>query len=274
MTTWPQQFGSHATGPVITEKRGAVAVVTLNRPDKRNAIDIPLRLALADAIEAANRDASMRAIVLTGAGNNFCSGGDIGTMERMEPQEAMERAQLAQRVIRAIWSTDKPVIAAVEGSAFGAGTALAVACDRVVAARDARFATTFTSVGLAGDMGIYASLPTRIGVARARQMLMLPRPIGAEEALAVGLVDALAEPGAVLEAAMEDADRLAAGPSEALGVIKSLLATAPGLSPFNVLDREAAHQAALFGSDDFVEGVTAFREKRRAVFGAQEGVRE
>jgi 2-(1,2-epoxy-1,2-dihydrophenyl)acetyl-CoA isomerase len=274
MTFSPQQFQCRTTGPVLTEKHGAVAVVTLNRPDKLNAIDIPLRLALAEAIEAADRDASVRAVVLTGAGKAFCSGGDISTMERMEPQDALERAQLAQRVIRAIWSTDKPVIAAVEGAAYGAGTALAVACDRVVAARNARFATTFTAVGLAGDMGAYVSLPIRVGVARARQMLMLPKPIPAEDALAIGLVDALAEPGAALQDALEDATRLAAGPAEALGVIKSLLAVAPGYSPFNVLDREAAHQAALFGSDDFAEGIAAFREKRRAVFGTKEGVRE
>ncbi|MDT5249680.1 MAG: 2-(1,2-epoxy,2-dihydrophenyl)acetyl-CoA isomerase, partial [Mycobacterium sp.] len=159
-------------------------------------------------------------------------------------------------------------------SAFGAGTALAAACDRVVAARDARFATTFTAVGLAGDMGAYVSLPTRVGVARARQMLMLPKPIPAEEALNIGLVDALAEPGETLDAALQDASRLAAAPAEALAVIKSLLAAAPGLSPFNVLDREAAHQAALFGSDDFAEGVAAFREKRRAVFGTKEGAPE
>ena len=181
---------------------------------------------------------------------------------------------MAQRVIRAIWSTDKPVVAAVEGAAFGAGTALAAACDRVVAAQDARFATTFTKVGLAGDMGAYVSLPTRVGVARARQMLMLPRTIDAQEALNIGLADALTEPGSALGSALQDATRLAAGPAEALGVIKSLLAVAPGLSPFNVLDREAAHQAALFGSDDFVEGITAFREKRPAVFGIKEGVRE
>jgi 2-(1,2-epoxy-1,2-dihydrophenyl)acetyl-CoA isomerase len=274
MTTPPQEFRLRSSGPVLTDKKGAVAVVTLNRPDKRNAIDIPLRLALADAIEAADRDASVRVVVLTGAGNNFCSGGDIGTMERMAPQEALERAQLAQRVIRAIWGTDKPVIAAVEGAAFGAGTALAAACDRVVAARDARFSTTFTAVGLAGDMGAYVSLPTRVGIARARQMLMLPKPIDAQEALSIGLVDALAEPGAVLAAALEDATRLAAGPADALAVIKSLLAVAPGLSPLNVLDREAAHQAALFGSDDFAEGIAAFREKRRAVFGAKEGLSE
>jgi enoyl-CoA hydratase/carnithine racemase len=105
-------------------------------------------------------------------------------------------------------------------------------------------------------------------------MLMLPTPIPAEEALSIGLVDALAEPGAALDAALQDASRLAAAPAQALGVIKSLLAVAPSLSPFNVLDREAAHQAALFGSDDFAEGTAAFREKRRAVFGTKEGVRE
>lgn len=262
------------TGPVRTEMVGAVAVVTLNRPDKLNAIDIPLRLALADAIEAADRDSSVRVIVLTGAGKSFCSGGDIGTMQRMAPADALKRAQLAQRVIRAIWSTGKPVVAAVEGAAFGAGTALAAACDRVVAARDARFATTFTKVGLAGDMGAYVSLPTRVGVARARQMLMLPSTIGADEALSIGLVDILTEPGEALSSALEDATRLAAGPADALAVIKSLLSVAPGMSPFDVLDSEAAHQAALFGSDDFVEGVTAFREKRPAVFGITEGTRE
>jgi enoyl-CoA hydratase/carnithine racemase len=274
MTTTPEQFRSRNAGPVLTEIRGAVAVVTLNRPDTRNAIDIPLRLALADAIESADRDTSVRAVVLTGAGKAFCSGGDIGTMERMAPDEALERVQLAQRVIRAIWSTGKPVIAAVEGAAFGAGTALAAACDRVVAARDARFATTFTAVGLSGDMGAFVSLPTRVGVARARQMLLLPKPIPAQEALDIGLVDALAEPGAALEAALVDATRLAEGPAEANAAIKSMLAVAPGLSPFDVLDREAAQQAALFGSDDFAEGIAAFREKRPAVFGAKEGVAE
>jgi len=98
MTTSRQQFRSRATGPVLTEKIGAVAVVTLNRPDKLNAIDMPLRLALADVIEAADRDTSVRAVVLTGAGKAFCSGGDITSMERMAPEEALERAQQAELV--------------------------------------------------------------------------------------------------------------------------------------------------------------------------------
>jgi 2-(1,2-epoxy-1,2-dihydrophenyl)acetyl-CoA isomerase len=258
---------------VLVHDDGAVRVVTLNRPQVRNAIDIPLRLALAEALETADATASVRAIVLTGAGSVFCSGGDISTMQRMEPDAATQRAQLAQNVIRAIWATPKLVLAAVEGAAYGAGAALAAACDRVIAASDVRFSTTFTNVGLAGDMGSFASLPRRIGVPRARQMMMLGTPVSATEALDWGLIDAIADPGAALEATLAEARRLADGPAEALGVIKAMLALAPTLGPLEVLDREVAQQAVLFGSDDFAEGVAAFREKRRPQFGTTQGAR-
>lgn len=254
-------------GPVLVEDDAAVRTVTLNRPQKRNAIDIELRIALAEAIESADRDPAVRAIIVTGAGPAFCSGGDISTMRRMPPEHARDRVQLAQRVIRAIWATPKPVLAAVEGSAYGAGTALAAACDRVVAARDATFATTFTNVGLAGDMGISISLPARVGLPRARQMLMFPGPITAPEALALGLVDAVAEPGHALESARGDARQLAAGPRHAYGVIKALLTDPGTIDPFELLDREARCQSELFDTADFEEGVAAFREKRRPVFG-------
>jgi 2-(1,2-epoxy-1,2-dihydrophenyl)acetyl-CoA isomerase len=258
-------------GPLLIDDDAAVRTVTLNRPQKRNAIDIELRIALAEAIESADRNPDIRVIIVTGAGPVFSSGGDISTMQRMSAERALDRVQLAQRVIRAIWNTPKPVLAAVEGSAYGAGTALAAACDRVVAARDATFATTFTNVGLAGDMGAFVSLPARVGPARARQMLLLPAPIAAPEAFTLGLVDAVVEPGQALESARRDARRLAAGPSRAYGVIKALLADPGTVSPFELLDCEAVCQSELFDTDDFAEGIAAFREKRRPVFGAREG---
>jgi 2-(1,2-epoxy-1,2-dihydrophenyl)acetyl-CoA isomerase len=244
------------SGPLLVDDDAAVRTVTLNRPQKRNAIDIGLRIALAEAIESADRDPAIRVIILAGAGPVFCSGGDISTMERMPAERALERINLAQRVIRAIWNTPKPVLAAVEGSAYGAGTALAAACDRVVAARDATFATTFTNIGLAGDMGASVSLPARVGAARARQMLMLPAPVSAAEALEMGLIDAR---------------QLAAGPSRAYGVIKALLADPGTANPFELLEREAVCQSELFDTDDFAEGIAAFMAKRRPVFGAPEG---
>ncbi|GAB2972236.1 enoyl-CoA hydratase/isomerase family protein [Nocardioides montaniterrae] len=251
---------------VLVVDSGAVRVITLNRPERKNAIDLPLRYALADALEAADADPTVRAIVLTGADGAFCSGGDISTMQRAPRHETTARANAAQRVIRAIWGTPKPVVAAVEGPAYGAGAALALACDRVVAATDAVFATTFTGVGLAGDMGIFASLPARVGVPRARQMLMLGSRITAEQGEPYGLVDRLVVPGEALDAALEDARKLAAGPPLALGVIKQML-TGETRHPLAVLDLEVRNQTMLWDTDDFAEGVAAFAEKRRPVFG-------
>ncbi len=250
---------------VLVEDRGPVRVITLHRPAVRNAIDLELRHALAEAIEAADVASEVRVVVLTGAGGAFCSGGDISTMQRAPRHKTAGRAHAAQRVVRALWQTPKPVLAAVEGPAFGAGAALALACDRVVAAEDAVFATTFTAVGLAGDMGIFASLPARVGVARARQMLMLGTRITGSDAERIGLVDRVAAPGQALAAAIEDADRLAAGPPLALGVIKQMLASAPR-HPYAILDLEVRNQTGLWDTDDFAEGVAAFAEKRSPVF--------
>ena len=174
---------------VLTEDRGPVRVVTLNRPERRNAIDLVLRAELGDALEAASDDADVRVVVLTGAGGTFCSGGDISTMRRMGPDETVPRAEAAQRVIRAIWGSEKPVLAAVEGAAFGAGVSLAAACDRVVASEEAVFGTAFTGVGLAGDMGLFSSLPARVGPAVARQLMLLPRRLSGMQARELGLVD-------------------------------------------------------------------------------------
>ena len=252
-------------GPVLVEDIGAVRLITLHRPHVRNAIDLPLRIALAEAIESAMGDADVRAVVITGAGGSFCSGGDISTMGPLSPDQARTRGQAAARVVRAIWHGSKPVVAAVEGSAFGAGAALALACDRVVAARDSSFGTTFTAVGLAGDMGIFVSLPARIGTPAAKQLLMLPRRISGDEAGDLGLVDSVVDPTTALEAALADANRLAQGPPLALAVIKSQMGK-PVRDRFDVLDDEVENHVGLWQSDDFIEGVAAFREKRPAQF--------
>lgn len=259
-----------ASDLVLVEVDAGVAVVTINRPEVRNAIDMPTRVALAEAIESSSADPAVRALVLTGAGAGFCSGGDIGSMERMGRDRAVPRAQAAQRVVRAIWGTSKPVVAAVEGAAFGAGLSLALACDRVVAATDATFAPTFSRVGLAGDMGVFASLPARIGPHRAKQLLMFPDPLSGDEAVAWGLVDRAVAPGEALPAAVEEAGRLARMAPQALGVVKAMLAGAPQ-HPAAVLELEVQHQADLFDTDDFAEGVAAFHERRAPQFGTRRG---
>lgn len=251
--------------PVLSDDHGRVRVITLHRPDRRNAIDIPLRIALAEALEVAAGDSTVGAIVLTGAGTVFCAGGDISTMERAGAEQTRPRIEAAQRVIRAIWRTPKPVVAAVEGAAYGAGVSLALACDRVIAGERTTMSMSFTRVGLAGDMGIFASLPARVGPARAKQLLMMPGVVDMAEARTVGLVDRVVPTGQALTAALSDARALADGPSRAFGVIKSMLSEQRG-DPFGTLDREVAHQIELFDSADFAEGVAAFKEKRRPQF--------
>ncbi len=246
---------------VLVADHGHTRVITLNRPDRRNAIDIPLRVALAEHLEDAMADNNVRVVVLTGAGTNFCAGGDISTMRRMPEAESRPRAEAAARVVRVIWSGGTPVVAAVEGAAFGAGVSLALACDRVVSAADSVFSTAFTGVGLAGDMGIFASLPARVGPAKARQLMLLPRKLSGTEAIEIGLVDSVVPPGTALAAALTDAEQISALAPLAVSEIKGALARWPG-SPPAMLDHEVDMAVRLFDTQDFDEGVAAFHDRR------------
>ncbi len=250
---------------VLVEDRGTTRLITLNRPAKRNAIDLTLRVELADALEAAMSEESVRVVVLTGAGKAFCSGGDISTMDRQSPEKTVIRAQAAQRVIRAIWGGTKPVLAAVEGFAFGAGVSLAMACDRVVASEEAVLSTAFTGVGLAGDMGIFSSLPSRVGPTVAKQLMMLPRRLSAVEGLELGMVDEIVPAGTALDCALADAEVIAAAPPLALREMKWIWSRG-AVAPMDLLDLEVEAQARLFDTEDFTEGVAAFAAKRKPVF--------
>jgi enoyl-CoA hydratase/carnithine racemase len=247
---------------VLVADDGPVRIVTLNRPGRHNALDLELRDVLADALETAMTDATVRAVVLTGAGGTFCAGGDITTMRRMPPEEARPRVEAVQRVVRAIWHGPKPVVAAVEGHAVGAGAALAIACDLVVAADDVSISTAFTRVGLAGDMGIFASLPDRVGRAAARGLLLSPRAFTGLEAHVAGLVDQVTAPGGALVGARTAAASLAEGPPLAFAEIKAMLVAGRD----EVLAREVDAAVRLMGTADFAEGVAAFGERRSPRF--------
>ena len=244
---------------VLVERRDTVAILTLNLPSKRNALGPELSSELARALEVLQCDSAVGAIVLTG-GAHFCAGGDLADLDA--PVLEMRRAmQFGQRTIRAIVAGPRPVVAAVEGTAYGAGFSLAMSCDFVVADENSHFCAAFGRVGLTPDYGLLWSLPQRIGIPRTRELVMLGEAIDGMQAHAWGAVDRLAPVGQVLDVAIGLADTLSRKPTGTIATTKSVLARLPlALDP--LLAWEADTQSLLIQSEDFREGVRAFTEKR------------
>lgn len=246
-----------------------VLVLTLNRPERRNALSDAMLRELIAALEEAAGDPEVGAVVLAGAGGAFCAGGDVKAMasgpapgfeERMEAFRWKHRAPMLLRQI------PKVVVAAVEGAAFGAGLGLALACDLRVASASARFGTAFARVGYSGDFGVSQFLLQLVGPARARELLILAEPVGAEEALRIGMATRVVPDGTALEEAVALARRLAAGPRVAYGYMKRNLLAAETLDLQGMLDMEAIHQVRAGMTEDFREAALAFTEKRTPVF--------
>ena len=251
--------------PVLLSREGEIAIVTLNEPERRNALSLAMREALFEALDHVMAG-DARAVVVTGADGNFCSGGDIKSFDPKAPLvDVRDRLGRLHRVVRLLLTGRKPVVAAVEGYAFGAGVSLALACDHVVAAKDSRFCASFNRVALMADLGLLYTLPLRVGMGKARELLMLGEVIDAAEALAIRLVDRLVDPGQVLAAAIERARLFAAAPPVALALTKAALARMPA-SLESVLQMEVDGQSALFRTEDHAEGRAAFLEKRQARF--------
>lgn len=246
---------------VLVEDHGHVRTVTLNRPERRNALDLPDRVALLDALTSTT--SATRAIVLSG-GDYFCAGGDIRTMTQ-DLDVARERLEIINDVVRAIVNGDVPVVAAVEGGAFGLGFGLAMACDLVVAGQSATFAASFARIGLGPDTGLSYSLPLRVGPARTRELLMTARILSAPEAAAMGAVDDLVDDGQALTVALQRADQLAELSRPMVVSVRRLLAQ-PDRSLEALLFAEQEVQLELLSTDEFLEGASAFQERRSPNF--------
>ncbi len=254
-----------ARSEVLVARDGGVLTITLNRPDVLNAFDRAMHEALAAALKEA-RDPAVRAVLLTGAGRGFCVGQDLNELRGADGDVAERLRSTFNPNVTALRALEKPVIAAVNGPAAGAGLSFACACDVRIASDRASFVPAFINIGLVPDTGGSYFVARLLGYAKAFEWLTSGRKLTAAEAHAWGLVSEVVEPDALDERASEVASSLAAMPTRGIGMTKRLLDRAAGSTLAEHLEWEAQLQAAAAGSDDFAEGVAAFLEKREPRF--------
>jgi 2-(1,2-epoxy-1,2-dihydrophenyl)acetyl-CoA isomerase len=254
---------------VLLDRRDAVAILTLNRPDVLNSFNRPMAQRLQRLLDECAGDGDVRAVVLTGAGRAFCAGQDLAEAMPAEGQ-APEIEDIVESsynpVIRAIRGIGKPVVAAVNGVAAGAGANVALACDFVMAARGASFIQAFSRIGLIPDSGGTFFLPRLVGLARAAELTMLADKLPAERALDLGMIYRVVEPDSLLPEALALAADLASRPTVALGLIKRALNASFANDLDTQLDLEKKLQGEAGRTNDYREGVKAFLEKRDPEF--------
>jgi 2-(1,2-epoxy-1,2-dihydrophenyl)acetyl-CoA isomerase len=250
-----------------------VATITLNRPEVMNAFGGSMREDLLARLEDAAGDPTVRCIVITGAGRAFCAGGDITSMRDLQARDdttvLATRMAVAARLVQRLHDIPKPVIAAVNGAAAGAGVNLALACDLRYGAESAQFAESFVRIGLIPDWGGHYLLTRLVGTARALELLMTGERIDAQEAHRLGILNQVFPDGTFTEAVQTRARRLAAGPPHALAAIKRGVYLGATDSLAATLDFEATAQRELFLSSDAREGMQAFLDKRAPRFGGE-----
>ena len=253
---------------ILYESSEGVATITLNRPQQLNAVTRRMAEEWAMALAEAERDERVRAVVITGAGRGFCVGQDLSTLK-----EGLSGGQILRQmynpILVALRRLPKPVIAAINGAAVGAGMNLALACDLRYAAENATFGQVFARIGALPDSGAFFFLPRIVGHARATEMMLNADIFDARRAAELGLVNAVLPPDELLPKTQEHAQRLTQGPTQVYARIKAGLNEAFGLSLDGALEWEADGQEAMFGTADFQEGVAAFLEKRPAKFGGR-----
>jgi 2-(1,2-epoxy-1,2-dihydrophenyl)acetyl-CoA isomerase len=255
--------------PVLIDLHEGVQTITLNQPSKFNALSNAMLRALGDALRAAERDASVRSVVLTGAGRGFCSGADIsefdlGGERPMDPGEHLR--VIFNPLVSRMQAMEKPILAAINGVAAGAGLSLALACDLRYAAESARMVVAFVKIGLVPDAGLQYFLPRLVGPAKTLELSWTGDPVGAHEAYELGMLNRVLPDDQVLSYTQELAARLASGPAKTIALIKRGIHQSHELPLERVLEMEASYQTIAARDPNFAEGVAAFQAKRPPTF--------
>lgn len=259
------------TKSVVLHKEDLVALISFNRPHVYNAINEQLTSELMAALHTANHDPEIRCIVVTGEGKAFCSGQDLhdeSALQKEGDQFSLGKSvhERYNPLLRAFAEVEKPIIAAVNGIAAGAGCSLALACDLRFITPETRFSEAFVRIGLAPDSGSSYFLPRLVGLGKALEIAMTGRDVKAEEALSIGLANRIVESEMLLEETFSFARELAKGPTKAIGLAKKAIYKGMEGTLEDALEFEACAQEEAGKTDDFLEGITAFSQKRKPVF--------
>ena len=255
---------------IILTKQSGVALIKLNRPEALNAFSHAMSSELYSAVMEISEDQEVRCVILSGAGRAFCAGGDVKEMlsefHTLSSEQRRGVAQKAQLVITELINLNKPVIASVNGFAVGAGMSLAMAADIIVAEENAKFAQAFVGIGLVPDMAGSYLLPRLVGMNRAKELIFTGETIDAHAAKRLGIVNQVVSAEELETATWQLAYRLAQGPTKAIGLAKAMLNKSFETDLATFLDIESSYQSLCGDTDDFQEGVQAFKEKRKAQF--------
>lgn len=252
---------------ILYDTREGVGIITLNRPDALNAITAEMLNELLDALERAERDEAVRALVLTGAGRAFCAGQDVRVLAEGKPEElAVLLREKYPPVLLKLHHIEKPVIAAINGAAVGSGCNLALACDLRIASERASLGEVFVRIGAGPDTGCSYFMPRLMGMAKAAELLFTGTIVDAKEAERLCLVNRVVPREKLMEETIALAGQLAKGPTRAIGLAKRALHQGMELPLEDVLDQEAEMQGLVVRTEDFQEGVKAFLEKRQPTF--------
>ncbi|WP_262173769.1 enoyl-CoA hydratase/isomerase family protein [Saccharococcus sp. Marseille-Q5394] len=245
---------------------GAVCIVSLNKPELRNALAEEMREELKEFFQMVGDDRSVRSIVLTGKGNVFSAGGNLKALQLLDSKEIQNRMERSHELIRLMLRLQKPIIAAVHGAAAGAGFSLALACDMIFAAKSAVFIQSFIKIGVVPDLGSLYFLPQLVGRHKAMELMLLGEKVHSDEMQKLGVVNRVVEDGELLGETLRVARQVAGNPTLAMGLIKQMATSGTLEELEKTFEAEKQSQSICFESDDFKEGVQAFFEKRKPVY--------